>query len=211
VEGGLLTVGLTGGIASGKTTIARHLETLGAVCADADVVAHELMAAGTDTYDRLVGRFGRGILAADGAIDRVRLGDTVFGHTEQLEALNRIVHPPVIRRAQEILEEWRRDTGPAMGVMQVPLLIESGMADMFDVVVVVVSSPEQQVKRLTDGGMTLESALARLRSQLTDSERLVFSDWTIINKGDLALLKEQSSILFEKLRGIGDGRAGAER
>jgi dephospho-CoA kinase len=211
VEGGLLTVGLTGGIASGKTTIARHLETLGAVSADADVVAHELMAAGTDTYDRLVGRFGREILAADGAIDRVRLGDTVFGQAEQLEALNRIVHPPVIRRAQEILEQWRRDTGPAMGVMQVPLLIESGMADMFDVVVVVVASPEQQVKRLTDGGMALESALARLRSQLTDSERLVFSDWTIINKGDLALLKEQSSILFEKLRGIGEERAGAVR
>jgi dephospho-CoA kinase len=207
----LLTVGLTGGIAGGKTTIARRLAQLGAVCADADDIAREVTAAGTEAYGRIVDHFGPAILGAGGAIDRPRLADIVFGRPEQLAALNRIVHPPVIRRVRAVLDQWRGDQKHVMGVMQVPLLIESGMAGMFDAVVVVVASPEQQVKRLTDSGMTLESALARLRSQLTNSERLVFSDWTIINKGDLDLLEEQSSVLFEKLREMSEANAGAAR
>lgn len=198
----MLTVGLTGGIAGGKSTVTGRLVELGAVSVDADMIAREAMAKGTVVYDRLIDHFGRDILAADGSIDRARLAALVFDDPAQLEALNQVVHPAVIEGVRRRLDEWRSSDAGGIGVVQVPLLIEAGMAEMFDVIVVVVTTPEQQISRLVEMGLTTDQGLARLRSQLSDSERLPFADFTIINKGDLRQLAEQTSILYRKLEAL---------
>lgn len=195
----MLTVGLTGGIAGGKSTVALRLAELGAVCVDADAVAHELTSPGTDVYTRIKERFGSEIMAADGSIDRHRLAAIVFGDREQLAFLNKIVHPAVIQAVALTLSEWRADKSNKIGVVQAPLLVEAGMTGMFDVIVVVVSSPERQLSRLLETGMTKEDALARLRAQISDSDRLAYADITIINKGDLKLITEQATALYERL------------
>ena len=195
----LLTVGLTGGIAGGKSTVASRLTELGAFCVDADTVAHELTSPGTEVYTRIKERFGTEIIAADGSIDRRRLAAIVFGDREQMGFLNEVVHPAVIEAIAGTLSEWRLDKSNRIGVVQAPLLIEAGMTGMFDVIVVVVSSPERQLSRLLETGMTKEDALARLRAQISDSDRLVYADITIINKGDLKLLSDQATALYERL------------
>ncbi len=194
----MLTVGLTGGIASGKTTVSRILEEKGAVVADADVLAHELMDGDQSLRAQVAAEFGDPAVV-DGRIDRKHLGELVFSDPERLAALNRLVHPLVIERVERILEGWRaQDTAP-FGVVQVPLLIEAGMAEIFDKIVVIVSSPEQQVKRLLEAGLTEDEALSRLSSQLQDWERLPFADLTLINKGNLKVLASESDRLFRRL------------
>lgn len=194
----MLTVGLTGGIASGKTTVSRILEEKGAVVADADVLAHELMDGDVSLRAQVAAEFGDPAVVG-GRIDRKHLGELVFSDPERLKALNRLVHPLVIERVERILEGWRaQDTAP-FGVVQVPLLIEAGMVEMFDKIVVIVSSPEQQVKRLLEAGLTEDEALSRLSSQLQDWERLPFADLTLINKGNLKVLASESDRLFRRL------------
>lgn len=195
----MLTVGLTGGIAGGKSTVARLLEARGAVTVDTDQLAHEIMNADPDLRRALGDRFGEGILTEAG-VNRRALGDVVFGRPECLEALNKLVHPPVIERVAGILAAWRLDPPAEIGIVQVPLLVEAGMAEMFDAVVVIVSSPEQQIRRLLEAGFTEGEALARLRSQMADWQRLPYADLTLVNKGNLHLLEEQTEILWRELR-----------
>lgn len=195
----VLSVGLTGGIASGKSTVADYLAEKGALCADADSIAREVIAEGTDEYNQLVDHFDRGILEPNGSIDRSALAKAVFADPAELDALNRIVHPATIARIRECLEEWRLHAPDGIGVIQVPLLIEAGMVELFDIVVVVVTTPEQQISRLAARGLTIDQGLARMRNQLSDAQRLVFADFTLINKGSLGLLKEQTGILYEEL------------
>lgn len=191
-------IGLTGGIASGKSTVARLLLERGASVIDADVLAHEVMAADAGLRAALADAFGKEILS-DTGIDRAALGRKVFGKPESLVKLNRLVHPPVIERIAEIVAEWRASPEKKIGIVQVPLLVEAGMTDMFDGVVVVVSSPEIQVRRLIETGLTEEEAFARLGSQARDWERLRYADLTIINKGNLKLLEEQTEVLWQRL------------
>ncbi|MDP1809088.1 MAG: dephospho-CoA kinase [Actinomycetota bacterium] len=196
----MLTVGLTGGIASGKSTVAGYLVELGAVAVDADLIAREVMSVGTDVYSRLAAHFGGDIIAPDGSIDRGRLAAEVFDDPAQLDALNRIVHPATIERIQALLDEWRADDSDRIGVVQVPLLIEAGLEELFDVVLVVVTTPEQQISRLMEMGLTVEQGLARLRSQANDAERLAFADFTLLNKGDIGRLKEQAAVVYARLK-----------
>ncbi len=200
----MLTVGLTGGIASGKSTITQHLSDLGAACTDADLIAREAMTEGTPVYAKLVEHFGRDILSKTGEIDRTALADQVFSDPDQLRVLNSLVHPVVIDQIKEALVAWERE-GHGIGIVQVPLLIEAGMTELFDVIVVTITTPEMQVNRLTERGLTVDEARARLRSQLPGSARLPFADLTIINKGGLELLKEQTAILFTKLKDMVPG------
>ncbi len=196
----MLTVGLTGGIACGKSTVAGILEEKGAAVADADKLAHELMDHDPALRAGMADEFGETLV--DGRIDRKRLGEVVFRDPGRLVALNRLVHPLVIERVETILEDWRAAGAASIGVVQVPLLIEAGMVEMFDKVVVVVSSPEQQVKRLMEAGLTEAEAFSRLRAQLQDWERLPFADLTLINKGNLKLLASESDRLFRRLEEI---------
>lgn len=197
----MLTIGLTGGIASGKSTVARHLADRGAVVADADQIAHEVISADPDLIAALAAAFGKSILSDEG-VDRSALGEIVFGRPERLAVLNRLVHPHVIEYIEKLLAAWRAKPPATMGVVQVPLLVEAGMEEIFDVIVVVVSSPEKQARRLIEAGHTEAEAVARLRSQIQDWERLPYADLTLINKGNLKLLEEQAEVLFQKLTEI---------
>ncbi|MCK4267680.1 MAG: dephospho-CoA kinase [Actinomycetia bacterium] len=195
----MLAVGLTGGIASGKSRIAGYFAEYGAKCLDTDLLAQQAIARDTPVFANVRSHFGDKILDKDGSIDRALLAAEVFGNPSQLEVLNRLVHPIVIERVKETLSRWRQENHE-IGIVQVPLLVEAGMVGLFDVVVVVSTSPDLQVGRLLKTGLTMEEAQARVASQISESERLTHADLIIINKGTPELLEDQAKIAFEKLR-----------
>jgi dephospho-CoA kinase len=194
----VLRVGLTGGIGSGKSEVSRRLRELGAVVIDADVLAREVVAPGTDGLGRVVEEFGIGVLTADGALDRPALGAVVFGDDDARKRLEAIIHPRVRARAAEI----EAQAGPdAVVVHDIPLLVETGQQDGFDVVVVVDVPPDVQLGRLTgERGMTADEAQARIASQARREERLAAADLVIDNSGDLADLDARVRDVWTRLR-----------
>ncbi|MEU3986436.1 dephospho-CoA kinase [Streptomyces sp. NPDC026672] len=175
----MLTVGLTGGIGAGKSEVSRLLVERGAVLIDADRIAREVVAPGTPGLAAVADAFGAEVLAADGSLDRPRLGSIVFADPEKLAVLNAIVHPLVGARSRE-LEGAAPDD--AVVVHDVPLLTENGLAGLYDVVVVVDASPETQLDRLVRlRGMTEEDARARMAAQATRDERRKIADVVITN------------------------------
>jgi dephospho-CoA kinase len=193
--GAVITVGLTGGIGSGKSTVAELLSSYGAVVIDADVLAREAVAPGTSGLARVVEQFGPDVLAADGTLDRPRLAAIVFGSPQRLAALNAIVHPYVRQRSEELTTAALDD---AVVVQVIPLLVENGLTG-FDVVVVVDVSPETQLRRLTERGMNEADARARIAAQATREERRAAADVVIANEGDLESLRKQVQALWERL------------
>ena len=200
---GVITVGLTGGIGSGKSTVAELLSSYGAVIIDADVLAREAVAPGTAGLARVVEEFGPEMVAADGSLDRARLGAVVFGHPQRLAALNAIVHPYVRRRSEELTASAPADS---VVVQVIPLLVENGLTD-FDVVVVVDASLETQLRRLAERGMDQADARARIAAQATREQRRAAADAVIDNDGDLSDLQAQVERLWADLRrrGPADG------
>ena len=195
----MITVGLTGGIGSGKSTVAGLLASYGAVVVDADVLAREALATGTPGLARVVEEFGTGVLGADGSLDRPRLAALVFGDPERLAALNAIVHPYVAARRAELTAAAAVANADAVVVFDVPLLVENGLTD-YDVIVVVDASAETQMRRLVDGrGMDEDQARARMAAQAGREERLAVADVVIENDGDLAHLRLQVETLWERL------------
>ncbi|WP_415092618.1 dephospho-CoA kinase [Micropruina sp.] len=199
----LLLVGLTGGIASGKSAVADRLAELGAVLIDADVLAREVVEPGTPGLDAIVARFGAGVLhpAADGGpaeLDRPALGAIVFADPDARRDLEAIVHPAVRARAVEL----SRAAPPGSVVVQViPLLVETGQSDAFDVVVVVDLDPETQLDRLmARNGLTREQALARINAQAGRAQRLAAADEVIDNNGTPAELRNATDALWHRLR-----------
>jgi dephospho-CoA kinase len=193
----VLRVGLTGGIGSGKSEVARRLVAHGAVLIDADVVAREVVEPGTPGLDAVAGEFGPDVLLPDGSLDRDRLGSIVFADADRRAALNAIVHPLVGRRMQELF-----DAVPpgAVVVYDVPLLTENNLADLYDVVVVVDAPVETQVARLVaDRGMTEEAARARIAAQATRDQRLAIADHVIDNSGSLGEVAAQVDALWAEL------------
>lgn len=185
----MLTVGLTGGIGSGKSEVARRLAGRGAVVVDSDAIAREVVEPGTVGLERVVAEFGTGVVAADGSLDRPALARIVFDDDAARARLNAIVHPlvgeEVLRRMAAAAE---RDPD-AVVVNDVPLLVEGGMSDRYDVVVVVDADPEVALRRLVDlRGMTEADARARIAAQAGREERLAAADHVITNHGDLAEL-----------------------
>jgi len=195
----MLLIGLTGGIASGKSVVAKRLSELGAVHVDADVLAREVVEPGTPGLAAIEREFGVSVIAADGSLDRPALGAIVFSDPERRLALNAITHPAVWRRAKELFEE----AGPNdIVVYDVPLLVEaSGERPMrFDVVVVVNASTATRLDRLVElRGMTREEAQHRLNSQATDTERLAIADVVIDSNGTLDETLSQVDRLWAKL------------
>lgn len=193
-----MRVGLTGGIASGKSTVARLLARHGAVVVDADALAREAVEPGTPGLAAVVERFGPDVLAADGSLDRERLGALVFGNPDRLRALEAIVHPYVARRSAQLL-----DAAPAESVVvyDVPLLVEKSLHDDYDVVVVVDAPDDVRVRRLVEHrGMDEPDALTRMAAQATREARLAAADHVVVNDGDLTELEEQVSRLWDMLR-----------
>ncbi|MCB0885757.1 MAG: dephospho-CoA kinase [Propionibacteriaceae bacterium] len=176
-------VALTGGIASGKSFVADELTERGAVIVDADLLAREVVEPGTPGLAAVVARFGEDILGPGGALDRPKLAEVIFADAAARADLNAIVHPLVRARAEEIEE------GVADGVVVhvIPLLVEAGLVDGFDRVIVVDLPVEDQIRRLmARNGVTREQAEARVRAQATREERLAVADRIVDNAGDPA-------------------------
>ena len=194
----MLRVGLTGGIGAGKSEISRRLAAQGAVIIDADLIAREVVAPGTDGLASVVAAFGPDVLGPDGALDRVALGDVVFADKQKLASLNGIVHPLVGARMRE-LEEL---AGPgSVLVHDVPLIAENDLAGSYDLVVVVDVPPRIQLDRLVRlRGMSREQAQARMAAQATREQRLAIADIVVDNSGSLAELDRQVGELWTELR-----------
>ena len=192
-------VGLTGGIASGKTTVCRLLEDKGCTIVDADVVAHRLLLRGQPGYEPVIKEFGRGILGDSGEIDRGSLGTVVFGSRSKLEQLNQILHPEVIRTIGETLRALKQ-AGIARVIVDASLMIESGFHRDFRRLVLVICTLEQQVERLmARNGFTQDQARQRIALQMPLEEKRAFATDIIDNSGTHQRTRMQVDALFEDL------------
>lgn len=193
----MLRVGLTGGIASGKSAVARRLARHGAVVIDADVLAREVVRPGTPALAAITERFGRDVLYRNGRLNRPVLGSIVFADPKARADLNAIVHPAVRARGRQI--EAKAPPG-AVVVHVIPLLVETGQADDFDVLVVVDADPETQIARMAGrDGLGREPAQARLDAQASRQERLDAADIVIANDGTLADLERRTDEVWRRL------------
>jgi dephospho-CoA kinase len=190
----VLKIGLTGGIASGKSVVAARLAEHGALLVDADALAREVVAPGTPGLARVVDAFGTDMLAADGSLERAKLGALVFGNAAQLAVLNGIVHPMVREAAAGIIAA--ADEGSVV-VQDIPLLVETGQASAFHLVLVVDAPDDVRIARMVERrGMTAEEALSRMASQATREERLAAADVVLDNSGTLEDLAAQVDRLW---------------
>ena len=192
-----MRVGLTGGIASGKSTVSSILEELGAVIIDGDKLAREVVERGTPGLAQVVEAFGSDILTADGDLDRPRLGQIVFNDEAQRKRLEGIVHPLVFERYAAL-----EASAPTDGVVihDIPLLAETGRADTFDAVVVVETPVEVQVERmLRDRGWSREDAESRIGAQATPEQRRAIATYLVVNDGSLADLRARVEEVWAEL------------
>ena len=194
----MLLVGLTGGIGAGKSTVARMLADRGAVVFDADQLAREAIEPGTRGYEAVIDRFGSTIVGSDGSVDREVLADVVFEDEAARRDLEAIIHPEVGRLFREVTDA-RRDTDDIV-VHDIPLLVEAGMQDGFDVVVVVEAPEAVRIARLADRAMPEPEARERMAAQATDEERARVADVVIHNTGDMEELERQVDELWQDLR-----------
>jgi len=179
----MLKVGLTGGIGSGKSEVAKRLSARGALVIDADLIAREVVEPGTAGLARVVATFGDEVVREDGSLNRERLGAIVFSDPDRLAALNAIVHPLVAERVADLQE---RATGKAIMVYDVPLLAENKLASMYDVVIVVDADDQTRLERLAKyRNMSEEDAKARMAAQATREDRLAIADLVIPNDGSI--------------------------
>ncbi|MET9109264.1 dephospho-CoA kinase [Streptomyces zhihengii] len=193
----MLTVGLTGGIGAGKSEVSRLFVSYGAVLVDADRIAREVVEPGTPGLAAVVEAFGQEVLTPQGELDRPKLGSVVFSDSGRLATLNAIVHPLVGARSREL----EAAAGPDdVVVHDVPLLTENGLAELYDVVVVVDASPETQLDRLVRlRGMSESDARARMAAQATREERRAVADLVIDNDGPLGELEPQVRKVWDEL------------
>ncbi len=193
-------VGLTGGIGAGKSTAARLLAERGALILDADVAAREVVAPGTDGLAAIVAEFGDGVLDPDGALDRAALAAVVFADPNRRAALNAIVHPRVRSRMAD-----RAAAAPegSVVVQDVPLLVESGLAGLFELVIVVDAADDIRIARLVrDRGMTEEEAKARIEAQAPREQRLAVADVVLNNDGTPEELAGQIVALWNRIEAL---------
>jgi dephospho-CoA kinase len=189
--------GLTGGIASGKSTVSRMLRELGASVLDADAFAREVVEPGTPGLARVVGVFGDEVLHPDGSLNREKLGGIVFADSDKLATLNGIVHPLVGERVADLQRQTADD---AIMVYDVPLLAENRLAPMYDVVIVVDAADEVRIARLAEHrGMPEHDAKARIAAQATRQDRLAIADIVIDNEGDLDDLETRVAQVWDDL------------
>ena len=184
----MLRIGLTGGIGSGKSTVARLLAARGAVVVDADRIAREVLEPGTPGLAAVVDEFGPGVLADDGSLDRAALAAIVFSDDGARRRLDALVHPRVRQRSAELMAAAPPD---AVVVNDVPLLVETGQAGSYDLVLVVEADPETRVARLVGRGLSERDARDRMAAQATDAERRAVADVVLDNSGTPEQLAEQ--------------------
>ena len=207
----MLKVGLTGGIASGKSVVGEMLVALGAHLVQADQIAHSLMEPGGPVYNEVVRHFGREILNSDGSVNRGRLAEVAFGapgsdqSSPRVADLNRIVHPAVVRSQEEWMHAVSLQDPHGVAVVEAALLIEAGAAKRFDRLMVVTCDMEQRAERFAlRQKVDLQRARAevarRMAAQLPDEEKIKLADYVIDNSGSLAQTREQVQQVWQKLR-----------
>lgn len=194
-------IALTGGIASGKSTIARRLADRGAIIVDADQIVRDVQAPGTPVLERIAETFGAAVIAPDGTLDRAVLGEKVFGDPALLTQLNAIVHPAVREESQRRFEQAFADDPDAVVVYDVPLLVEARVDDPWDTIVVAHAPAAERLRRLIDlRGMDERAARERIDAQVSDEKRLAIADVVIDTAGDLAETHAQTDALWERIR-----------
>jgi dephospho-CoA kinase len=205
----MLKVGLTGGIASGKTAIGEIFVALGAHLIQADAIAHELMGRGQAVYEAVVAELGREILNSDATVNRPRLAQAAFGTGEgagaRVAELNRIVHPAVIRRQDQWMGEVGRSDPNAVAIVEAALILEAGAAKHFDRLIVVTCSDDQRgarfaIRHKIDLEAAKKEVARRMAAQLPDEEKAKVADYIIDNSGSLDHARAQVSKIWEQLR-----------
>jgi dephospho-CoA kinase len=206
----LLKVGLTGGIASGKSIVGEMFVALGAQLIQADTIAHQLMQPGEAVYREVVRHFGEGILNPDGSVNRARLAEAAFGapggnKPSRIQELNQIVHPAVIRRQEEWMEEVGRRDSRAIAVVEAALILEAGSAKRFDRLVVVTCRPEQRIQRWAarlgvDGETARREVVRRMAAQFPDEEKIKAADYVIDNSGSLDETQKRVREVYGELK-----------
>jgi dephospho-CoA kinase len=204
----LLKLGLTGGIASGKSVVGEMFVKLGAHLTDADAVAHTLMQPGRPVYEEVVRRFGREILNPDGSINRPRLAEAAFGTPggapPRVKELNEIVHPAVVAHENEWIREIGRRDPNAIAIVEAALILEANAAGRFDRLIVVTCHPDQRILRFARRlGISEDAARAevtrRMAAQMPDEEKIKAADFVIDNSGSLEATEEQVRRVFHEL------------
>jgi dephospho-CoA kinase len=199
----MLKVGLTGGLASGKTFVGEALASMGCLLIQADELGHQALEPGGEAYDAVVREFGRGILTRDGAIDRQQLAALVFGSPERLARLNALVHPPVVRREEELITEFAAREPRGIAVVEAAILIEAGGSKRFDRIILVRCGEEQQVERaLRREGAVETDVRARISRQMPLEEKQKFADFVIDTSGQKEDTLRQARAVYETLRRI---------
>jgi dephospho-CoA kinase len=194
-------IGLTGGIASGKSLVAQRLAEHGAILVDADVLAREVVEPKQPALQQIEDEFGRDVIQGDGSLDRQALGTIVFADPEARERLNGIIHPAVWRRAHKLFDQAVTENPDAVVVYDVPLLVEAsaGREMEFDLVVVVHTDTATRLQRMIElRGMTRQEAMHRINSQASDTERLAVADVVIDNNGSVMETLRQVDELWER-------------
>ncbi len=195
-----MILGVTGNIASGKSTVAKELARRGAVVVDADQLAREVVEAGSAALEKLVAVFGAEVLQSDGQLDRERLGQMVFADVKVRTMLNNIVHPEIARKSVQRLQELKQQGDSPLIVYEAPLLFEAGAESRVDKVLVVKIAPAEQLKRLQQrDGLDTGAAQQRMAAQMTQQQKIDRADFVIDNSGSLTDLKNQVDSLWSQL------------
>jgi dephospho-CoA kinase len=197
----MLKVGLTGGIATGKTYVLSVLGELGCEALDADLTAREVVQPGRPAFDEIVAHFGREILGPDDALDRTKLGAIVFADAGKRETLNSIVHPKVYEAQAQWLAEIERRNPDAIAIIDAALLIETGSYRRFDRLIVVYCEPQTQLERLmARNHLSREEAMARIASQMPSAEKLKYADYSVDTSLGFDDTRRQVEAVFKQLK-----------
>jgi dephospho-CoA kinase len=201
----MLKIGLTGGIASGKSLVSRMFVDLGAHCIDADEIAHELMRPGEAVYDEVVRKFGNEILNPDQSVNRAKVAELAFDKRRpRIYELNRIMHPEVIKRYESWMEEIRRREPEAIAILEAALVLEAGLRRRFDRIVVVTCKPQQRIERWAqrfnlDPETAKTEVTRRMMAQAPDEAKIQAADYVIDNSGSVEATRNQVERVYETL------------
>ena len=199
----MLRVGLTGGLATGKSFVGKTLAGMGCLWIQADALGHEVLAPGGEAHQAVVAEFGNGILKEDGTVDRGKIAREVFERPDRLAKLNSLVHPPVIRRQEEMLAEFAACEPNGIAVVEAAILVETGSHERFDRLIVTRCDEEQQIERaLRRAGATREEVLARLRRQMPLDEKVKAADYVVDTSGTKEDTVQQVERIYESLRSL---------
>ena len=199
----MLRVGLTGGLACGKSFVGEALASFGCLLIQADELGHEVLAPGGEAYDEVLREFGAEILTPSGEIDRRLLASRVFGAPDRLARLNAIVHPPVLAREEALIQEFAAKEPDGIAVVEAAILIETGSYHRFDRIILVTCSEEQQVTRaMRREGALLEDVRARLGRQMPLDEKRKYADFVIDSSGEKEDTIRQTRAVYDALRRV---------